>query len=252
MKLTIRKSAYALIALTLVFSISCGGSSTSESEEHEHDEGMEHADVKTEKHEHNGDKEHSHDAEAKEEHKHSEEMPESMMGKAFTWMAMEESKDMLAYKTDNVIMMKHGDDNVMMFSPNGDKSSCMFNGKQGNVGVTATIKLDGSDGEIKLMHHSIDKDNYEFVALKGNMMNLGRVENGEEKILDSKEVELPSDWFTLTVTAAGSHFKGYLNDKMITHGHADEMGAGYVGMSASGNSMLSVKKVEATPLEAEH
>ncbi len=60
--------------------------------------------------------------------------------------------------------------------------------------------------------------------------------------MDSKEVELPADWFTLTVTAVGSHFKGYLNDKMITHGHADEMAAGYVGMSVSGNSMLSVKK----------
>jgi len=252
MKLTIRKSVYALIALTLVFSMSCGGSSTSESEGQEYDEGMEHANVKTEKQEHNEGEEHSHNAKAKEEHKHSKEMPVSMMGEAFTWMAMEESKDMLAYKTDNVMMMKHGDDNVMMFSPKGDKSSCMFNGKQGNIGVTATIKLDGNDGEVKLMHHSIDKDNYEFVALKGNMMNLGRVENGKEKILDSKEVELPSDWFTLTVTAAGSHFKGYLNDKMITHGHADEMAAGYVGMSASGNRMLSVKKVEATPLEAEH
>ncbi|MCF6353276.1 MAG: hypothetical protein L3J06_09725 [Cyclobacteriaceae bacterium] len=246
MKLTIKKTSYALIALTLVFAVSCGGSSNSESEEHEHTEGMEHkeatgSDIKTE-HKHN----------EGEEHKHGDGMAESMIGEAFTWMAMEESKDMLAYKTDNVMMMKHGEDNVMMFSPKGDKSSCMFKGKQGNVGVTATIKLDGNDGEVKLIHHSTDKDNYEFVALKGNMMNLGRVENGEEKILDSKEIELPTDWFTLTVTAAGTHFKGYINDKMITHGHADEMAAGYVGMSASGKSMLSVKKVEATPLEAEH
>jgi len=246
MKLTIKKISYALIALTLVFAVSCGGSSNSESEEQEHSEGMEHNEANEHAEEAT---EHSHDEGG---HEHGDGIAESKMGEAFTWMAMEESKDMLAYKTDNVMMMKHGEDHVMMFSPKGDKSSCMFNGKHGNVGVTATIKLDGNDGEVKLIHHSTDKDNYEFVALKGNMMNLGRVENGEEKILDSKEVELPTDWFTLTVTAAGTHFKGYINDKMITHGHADEMAAGYVGMSASGKSMLSVKKVEATPLEAEH
>ncbi len=250
MKLTIQKFSYALVALTLAFAMSCVGTSGSENEEHEHSEGMEHKEatgsMKTE-HKHNEGEEHPN-----EEHEHGDGMAESMMGEAFTWMAMEESKDMLAYKTDNVMMRKHGEDNVMMFSPKGDKSSCMFNGKQGNVGVTATIKLDGSDGKVKLIHHSIDKDNYEFVALKGNTMNLGRVEKGEEKILDSKEVEVPTNWFTLTVTAAGSHFKGYINDKMITHGHADEMAAGYVGLSASGNSVLSVKKVETTPLEAEH
>ncbi|MCF6361251.1 MAG: hypothetical protein L3J29_10885 [Cyclobacteriaceae bacterium] len=251
MKLTIKKISYGFIALTFVFAVSCGGSSSSETEDHEHAEGMEHSEATDNNNEAT---EHSHDegGNETEAHEHGDATAESVMGEAFTWMAMEESKDMLAYKTDNVMMMKHGEDNVMMFSPKGGKSSCMFNGKQGNVGVTATIKLDGNDGEVKLIHHSTDKDNYEFVALNGNMMNLGRVENGEEKILDSKEFELPTDWFTLTVTAAGSHFKGYINDKMITHGHADEMAAGYVGLSASGNSMLSVKKVEATPLEAEH
>lgn len=256
MKLTIKKTTYALIAFALVFTISCGGSSNSESEAHEHEEVMEHNDAAESNMEaenkHGEGEEHANEEQSSEGHEHGEAMDESMMGEGFTWMAMDESNDMLAYKTDNVMMMKHGEDNVMMFSPKGNKSSCMFNGKQGNVGVTATVKLDGNDGEVKLIHHSIDKDNYEFVALKGNMMNLGRVEKGEEKILDSKEVEVPTDWFTLTVTASGTHFKGYLNDKMITHGHADEMMAGYVGMSASGNNMLSVKKVEATPLEAEH
>ncbi len=247
MKLTIQKTSYVLIALTLVFAMSCGGTSSSENGEHEHIESMEHNDAK----DHNMN-EHTEDNDMKEKKQHSEGMSDSKVGEAFTWMAMEEHKGMLAYKTDNVTMMKHGEDNVMIFFPKGEKALCMFTNKQGSVGVTATIKLEGNDGEVKLIHHSIDKDNYEFVALKGNTMNLGRVVKGEEKILDSKEVEVPTDWFTLTVTAAGTHFKGYLNDKMITHGHADEMATGYVGMSASGNSMLSVKKVEATPLEVEH
>ena len=167
-------------------------------------------------------------------------------------MAKDGSMDMFEYKTDNVMMMKHGEVDVLMLIPNEKNASFMFKNKQGNVGVTATIKLDGSEGAVKLIHHSAGKDNYEFVALEGNRMKLGRVENGEEKILDSKEIEVPQDWFTLTVTAAGTHYKGYINDKMITHGHADEMESGYVGIVASGSNSISVKKVEVTPLEAEH
>lgn len=42
MKTKIQKISYVLIALTLVFAMSCGGSSNSESEEHEHAESDEH------------------------------------------------------------------------------------------------------------------------------------------------------------------------------------------------------------------
>ena len=176
----------------------------------------------------------------------------SMMGEAFTWMPSTESMAMMEYKTDNITLATSGEEDVLMFEPAGQKASCMFKGQQGNVGVTATVKLEKPDAAVKLLHHSTGKDNYEFVAIEGNMMKLGRVENGEEKILDSKEVTLPNDWFTLTVTAAGSHFKGYLNGEMITHGHADEMSPGMLGIVVSGNGAVSVKKVEATPLEAEH
>ncbi len=252
MKLTIKKISYTFIALTLVLAVSCGGSSSSETEEDEHTEEMEH--INSEEHD-KGAMQHEHnegEGHESEAHEHAEGIGDSKVGEAFTWMATEESMDMMAYKTHNVMMMKNGEENVLMFSPSGEKASCMFSNKQGNVGVTATIKIDGNEGAVKLVHHSTGKDNYEFVALEGNIMKLGRVENGEEKILDSKEIELPNDWFTLTVTAAGSHFKGYINDKMITHGHADEMPSGYVGLIASGKNKLSVKKVEATPLEAEH
>jgi mono/diheme cytochrome c family protein len=42
MKIKIKKICYVLIATTLVFTVSCGGSSSTESEEHEHSEEMNH------------------------------------------------------------------------------------------------------------------------------------------------------------------------------------------------------------------
>ena len=139
-----------------------------------------------------------------------------------------------------------------MFEPAGQDASCMFKIKHGNVGVTATLKIESPDAVVKLVHHSSGKDNYEFVSLERGVMKLGRVENGEEKFFDSKEVDIPKGWFILSVTAAGTHYKGYINEKMITHGHQYVMLPGLVGIVTSGNGTISVKNIEATPLEAEH
>jgi hypothetical protein len=250
MKIKNQLTKYLFIALTMVFAMSCGGTSSTE-EEHEHTEGMEHDegeshDMEEMEHEHNEGEEHEHN----EGMEHGE--GEMMMGEAFTWMPSTESMSMMEYKTDNIKLATSGEEDVLMFEPAGQKASCMFKNKQGNVGVTATIKFEGAAGSVKLLHHSSGKDNYEFVALEGGVMKLGRVENGEEKIFDTKEVEVPQDWFTLTVTAAGTHYKGYINDEMITHGHGDMMKPGLLGIVASGDGTISVKKVEATPLEAEH
>jgi len=239
-------TTYLLITLTMVFAMSCGGNSSSE---HEHDEADSHD---MEEMEHSAAEEHEHNE--GEEHdmvgmEHGD--GEMMMGEGFTWMPTEESMSMMEYKTDNIRVATSGDEDVLMFEPAGQKASCMFKNKQGNVGVTATLKMESSEAAVMLLHHSTGKDNYEFVSLEGGVMKLGRVENGEEKIFDSKDIDVPSDWFTLTVTAAGTHYKGYLNEKMITHGHGDMMKPGLLGIVASGNSTISVKKVEATPLEAE-
>ncbi len=239
MKIKIQLTSYLLLALTMVFLMSCGRSS-----EHEHDD-AEHHEMEAEEH---------NDNEAADGHEHDMANidHDKMIGEGFTWEASVESMTMMEYKTDNIRLTISGDEDVLLFEPAGHKASCMFKNVQSNVGVTATLKIESLDAIVKLLHHSVDKDNYEFVSLENGVMKLGRVENGEEKIFDSKEIETPEDWFTLTVTAAGTHYKGYLNDKMITHGHGDIMEPGLVGIVASGNGTVAVKKVEAIPLEEEN
>lgn len=251
MKIKNQLTTYLLIALTIVFALSCGQNTNSVSDEHEHAEGMEHDNDTMGDMDHEHDKGEGHNMEEMDQ-EHEHEGGETEIGEAFTWIPTEESMDMLMYKTDNVMMMKHGEDQVLMFTAKDNNESCMFKSKHSNVGFTVTIKMENTQATVKLIHHSTGRENFEFVMLEGGVMKLGRVENGEEKIFDSKEVEVPADWFTLTVTAAGTHYKGYINDKMITHGHGDVMEAGLLGIVVGGSGVTSVKKVDVTPLEAEH
>jgi len=219
---------YLLIILAMTFTLSCGQTTNSGSEaafeegdEHEM-EGMEH------------------------------KVGEVVTTEGYTWIPSQESMAMMEYKTHNITLATSGDEDVLMFEPAGQRASCMFKNKHGNIGLTATIKIEEPEASVKLLHHSTGRNNYEFVSLEGGIMKLGRVKNGEEKIFDSKEIEVPEDWFTLTVTAAGTNYQGYINDIVMTSGQADIMEPGLLGIVASGNGTISVKKIEVKPLKVEH
>ena len=81
-------------------------------------------------------------------------------------------------------------------------------------------------------------------------MKLGRVVNGDVKIFDEKSFA-SSEWINLRVSAAGSHFKGYIGSKTITHGHGDKMPDGYVGIMVEGTGVLQIKSIELVPMEDE-
>ena len=83
-------------------------------------------------------------------------------------------------------------------------------------------------------------------------MKLGRIIEGEEKIFDESEFEFdPNEWTTLKFSAAGTHFKGYIGDSNITHGHEDEMEPGYVGIWIDGVGTLMIRSLEIVILEEE-
>merc|ERR1711974_281253 len=111
-------------------------------------------------------------------------------------------------------------------------------------GMIATLKKLDFKGTIRLIHHAKDDSNYEFVSIIDNKMKLGRVINGTEKVFDESTFEVDSDWVPLKVTAAGTHFKGYIGDKTITHGHGDKMENGFVGVMLEGNGKVLIKSVE--------
>ena len=141
--------------------------------------------------------------------------------------------------------------NVMKLTADGTPTAFVFHTSYGNLGMAAMLNLKGFNGTVKLIHHAQNTSNYEFVAINSDKMKLGRVVDGKEEIFDEKTYESADDWTNLRVSAAGTHFKGYIGNKTITHGHGEMMKDGYVGILLEGKGMLQIKSVELTPMEDE-
>ncbi|PZX51573.1 hypothetical protein LV84_03730 [Algoriphagus ratkowskyi] len=156
-----------------------------------------------------------------------------------------------AIENINPEVLSEGSQNVMKLTSDGTPTAFVFHTSYGNVGMAAMLNLKGFNGTVKLIHHAQNTSNYEFVAINSDKMKLGRVVDGKEEIFDEKTYESADDWTNLRVSAAGTHFKGYIGNKTITHGHGDMMKDGYVGIMLEGKGMLQIKYVELTPMENE-
>ena len=220
-------------------------------EEHSHDEGDEHA--STEAMDMSMDESH----EDGQENEHGDESMSSMHGDELAWAPSADDSDIFSNSFHFVI--GSADDleatvsgNSVTLNPSGNTAAFVFHNKLGNIGGEVSYMLHDFKGELKLIHHFKDAQNYEFVSVNGNQMKLGRVVNGEEDIFDEKSFDTGSSgWVQLRVSAAGRHFKGYIGDENITHGHGDELEPGYVGMMIDGTGSLMVKDLKVTALDEE-
>lgn len=229
-----KKYNYFLIAPLLFFSVSCGQTTNNTAEEND---------------EHNGMDNHAmHDEMTHEEHGH--EHGEMKMGDMFTWTPENEAMNMMN-KMGNITLDTLNGNNILVLEPNGSKAECLLKNKWGNIGLTTSLKLDAFKGTVKLIHHKKDDLNFEFLSITNDTMKLGKTVDGKEEILDSKKIELPQGWFNLTATSAGEHYKGYINDKLFTHGHGEEMNPGLVGITVLGKGKVMLNKMTVTALKEE-
>ncbi|MTI30648.1 hypothetical protein [Xanthovirga aplysinae] len=161
----------------------------------------------------------------------------------FTVGGMEDISPAITTDTDG--------EKVLKLNVSNNPAALVFHKSFSNVGVRTVLNRENYEGTLKIVHHMKDANTYEFVAINGSKMVMGRMINGKEKIMEESDFEQSSDWFSFSVSAAGSHYKGSIGNKMVVHGHDKEMEKGFVGIMTEGRGILQIKQIEVVPLEAE-
>ena len=124
----------------------------------------------------------------------------------------------------------------------------VYDNKIKSVQVTAKINVDDLDGELELIHHFVDKNNYDFLAIRKGQISLSRKSNREIKIFEKDKFH-NNGWIELKIVSDGTHFRGYVNNKLIVHGHGDEPEPGSVGIKFSGTGIISIKMINVESLK---
>ncbi|MDC7217586.1 MAG: hypothetical protein PQJ28_01040 [Spirochaetales bacterium] len=150
----------------------------------------------------------------------------------------------------NAQITEESGSNVLSIEPkSGEQAIMLLDGVFDNLGAELQFRPVNYTGQIAVLFHYHDESNYDAMVLDNQVMKLIRVENGNEKVLDSNEAQFPSDWGTLKISAAGEHLKCYLNGKQYNHGHAEELPAGKLGILVKGSGKILLKKIDVIPLE---
>jgi len=133
---------------------------------------------------------------------------------------------------------------VLTLTLSGDKAILLFDGALENLGANLQFKTDGFQGEVAIVHHYTDASNYDFVSISNAAMELGRMQDGKKSVLNKEDKKMPADWATLTVSSAGEHYKGLLNEELVNHGHGETRAAGQVGVMLNGKGKVMLKMME--------
>ncbi len=117
-----------------------------------------------------------------------------------------------------------------------------------NVQVDYYLNLERLSGEVELIHHVQGADNYDFVSLDSNgSIQQGRMRDGEITIFEESTFNASGQLF-VRVVADGTHFRGYVNQELLVHGHGDAPESGSVGLKLEGNGNLLISEIEMTQL----
>lgn len=113
-----------------------------------------------------------------------------------------------------------------------------------DVQVEAVLDPSRFEGNVLLVHHVQDAQTYDYLALRGDTLQLGRMQNGTATVLDEGRFEA-TGWITVRATGDGDHFRGYVNDRMVAHGHTEPLPPGRVGMGVDGRGAVRLERLQA-------
>ena len=108
-----------------------------------------------------------------------------------------------------------------------------------SVQVDVRFRTDGLEGTFWITHHVQDALHFQFAGLQSGDWVIGERE-GDFRIDARKQALLSPGWHTLRVVADGTHYRMYLDGKMVLHTHGAAWEAGPVGLYLSGTGKLDL------------
>ncbi|MCW9706238.1 DUF2231 domain-containing protein [Fodinibius salsisoli] len=140
------------------------------------------------------------------------------------------------------------DSHALSFS--GDNLSAFFSGDQSyeTEQIDYYVDMASFDGTAWFVSHVQDQNNYDFVSIaSGGTVKQGRMINGEPQIFEEGSVDV-SQLLFVRVVGNGTHFRGYINEEMVVHGHGDAPKPGRIGLKMNGSGTLLLQKMSVTQL----
>ncbi len=119
-----------------------------------------------------------------------------------------------------------------------------------NVEITAQVELYPFKGRFFLTHHIAGPATYDFLAIENKAVRLGRLVQGKVKFFDQGTVQLTKR-LTLKVVSSQGHYRGYVNDQLIVHGHGSDLEPGQAGFAFSGRGSIRLLGIKTVSLDSE-
>ncbi len=119
-----------------------------------------------------------------------------------------------------------------------------------DVQVDVKLNLSAFEGTLAILHHFQSLDQYDFLEVSSGQMTLGRFSAGKREEMESKKVQAGTG-AAFRVVGSGRHFRGYLDEKLVVHGHAAPLAAGAVGLRIDGKGAVGISSINTIPIKNE-
>ena len=148
----------------------------------------------------------------------------------------------------NAEVVEAEDGHALSFS--GNNLSAFFTGNQSykTEQIDYYVDMTSFDGTAWFISHVQDASNYDFVSISSDgTVKQGRMTNGGPEIFEEGSADISEPLF-VRVVGNGTHFRGYINEEMVVHGHGDAPKPGSVGLKLDGSGTFLLQKMSVTKL----
>jgi len=160
----------------------------------------------------------------------------STLKNEFTWLEGANSNIGIELLSDN-------NKTCTKITPNNNSMFVTYGSKLKNIQAELKVNLDSLNGTFSIIHHFIDKNNYDFVLLTKDEISMGRISGSREEIFEKEKLQTQG-WVDIKSIISGKHFRTNINGKLVVHGHGEEANPGVVGFKFFGKGSLLISNFE--------